>query len=137
MPFWRCYFHIIWATKQRQRLIVSSLEPVIFETIALKAQEFDCRLLGINAVEDHIHMALMMPPGIAPAEFIGQSKGASSRAVNQSTDGKERFRWQEGYGILTFGEKNLDYVLAYITNQKTHHATGKIKPRLERIEDGD
>ncbi|GIK66215.1 MAG: transposase [Chloroflexota bacterium] len=135
MPFWKCYFHVIWTTKHRQRLIAPRLEPIIFDAIATKVHEFDSRLLGINAVEDHVHVALMIPPGVAPAELIGQTKGLSSHAVNLAIEGKERFRWQEGYGILTFGEKNLDFVLRYIADQKTHHASGKIQPRLELTND--
>lgn len=135
MPYCSCYFHVIWTTKRRQRIIVPNLEPIIANAIATKAKEFDTRLLGFNAVEDHIHLALFIPPNILPSELIGQMKGLSSHAVNIATEGQERFRWQEGYGILTYGEKNLDYVLRYIANQKAHHASGKIQKRLEMTDD--
>jgi putative transposase len=44
-------------------------------------------------------------------------------------------QWQAGYGIVSFGTKDLKWVLNYIRNQREHHSTGNIYERLERTED--
>jgi hypothetical protein len=36
---------------------------------------------------------------------------------------------------VSFGTKDLKWVVDYINNQKEHHRTGKIYDRLERIAD--
>jgi hypothetical protein len=41
--------------------------------------------------------------------------------------------WQNGYGVVSFGTKDLEWVTAYARNQRQHHAEGKIHERLERI----
>jgi hypothetical protein len=39
-----------------------------------------------------------------------------------------------GYGVVSFGTKDLPWIVKYVRNQKEHHATGKIYERLERID---
>jgi len=42
-------------------------------------------------------------------------------------------QWQAGYGVVSFGTRDLDWVKQYIRNQREHHASGKVVDRLERI----
>lgn len=87
----------------------------------------------MNAVADHIHVAVRMPPSISISEFVRQIKGASSHAVNNMAEFSEnKFRWQESYGALTFGQRNLEFVVSYIKDQKQHHANSTTDPYLER-----
>ena len=41
--------------------------------------------------------------------------------------------WQGGYGAVSFGTKDLEWVKAYVRNQRQHHAQGTVHERLERI----
>jgi putative transposase len=61
-------------------------------------------------------------------------KGASSHEVNEQLGlcGKV-LQWQAGYGIVSFGAGDLEWVKEYICNQREHHAHGRISDRLERI----
>jgi hypothetical protein len=43
-------------------------------------------------------------------------------------------QWQGGYGVVSFGTRDLPWVVAYIENQREHHARGTIHERLERVE---
>jgi len=45
--------------------------------------------------------------------------------------------WQNGYGIVSFGTKDLKWVVRYVLNQKEHHKTGKVFKRLESVEKED
>jgi putative transposase len=65
----------------------------------------------------------------------GQLKGAASYEINRSFELDTPFRWQESYGVFTFGERALSDVLDYIARQKEHHLQGTIIPYFERIED--
>jgi putative transposase len=42
--------------------------------------------------------------------------------------------WQGGYGVVSFGAKDLEWVKRYVRNQKEHHARGTTHERLESIE---
>jgi hypothetical protein len=39
--------------------------------------------------------------------------------------------------VVSFGTADLDWVKAYIRNQREHHAQGKVHDRLERISETD
>jgi putative transposase len=133
MPFWKCYYHVIWSTKNREPLILPRYECVLFDAVRSKATELQSTLLAVNGMPDHIHIAVMIPPAVAIGQWVGQVKGASSHAVNlYAPDAETKFRWQESYGVLTFGQLNLAMVTAYIERQKEHHARGALEAYLER-----
>ncbi|MEQ8676042.1 MAG: IS200/IS605 family transposase [Aggregatilineales bacterium] len=135
MSHWKCFYHIVWATKHRQPTITVLWETLIFETVKTKCTEQKCTLLAINGTEDHIHLAVNIPPQIAVAKFIATIKGASSHEVNKSIALEEKFRWQTGYSVHTFGERALKTVIDYIERQKEHHAEGTLYDGLEPDED--
>lgn len=132
MPFWKCYYHIIWATKEREPLITAEVEPVLFDAIRQKGHELGCDVLAINGISDHVHAAVSIPPTLTIADWMKHIKGASSRVINESQmETTARFRWQRGYGVLTVGERHLPMVLEYITKQKEHHSKGTLYAALE------
>ncbi len=136
MPFWRCYYHIIWATKKRAAWITPSVEQVIVKIIREKATDLESTILALNMVEDHLHVAVCFPPKLANAEWVKHMKGASTREVNNQLPNLETaFGWQQSYGVLTFGAKNSKFVVDYVERQKEHHAKGTLETYLEQIDD--
>jgi putative transposase len=135
MAFWRCYYHIVWTVKHREPLITPQAKAVIFDSIRDKSAELESPILVLNGVEDHLHVALNIPPKRAVAEWVRRVKGASSHAVNTRVYPDTHFRWQEGYGALTFGVKNLAFVVDYINRQKEHHVSGPVKAYLETTDE--
>lgn len=111
------------------------METVIYSAIEQKCAELYCDLLAVNGVFDHIHIALTIPPSQNVAYVVGQVKGSSSREVNQSIELPERFQWQEGYGVLTFGEKVIPQVINYIERQKEHHAQNTALAYMEQMDE--
>lgn len=136
MPLWRCYYHMVWATKHRQPLITPQLETLLFEATAHKIAECGAEQIAVNAMPDHIHIAARIPPTILLVDLIQKVKGASSHLINEARnmDG-DRFRWQGGYGLYTVSEPNLPRLLDYIANQKAHHRNGATHPALEPRDD--
>jgi REP element-mobilizing transposase RayT len=135
MPFWKCYYHIIWATKNRETVITPAIETILFPAIQSKSDELRSPILAINGVADHVHVAVCIRPSLAVGDWVGQIKGASSHAVNLAfTDLEPKFRWQTDYGVVTFGVKNAPFVVSYIENQKAHHRSGSLQAYLEQIE---
>jgi len=136
VPFWVCYFHAVWSTKNRTPLITPEIETVIIDAVGHKSAKMECQIMAINCVEDHIHVAVSIPPKVAAAEWIAQAKGLSTHEFNAMyPDLDPNFQWQGGYGALTFGAKRLPFVVDYIQRQKEHHAQATIEPYLERIDD--
>jgi len=135
MPYSKLYYHFIWGTKNRFPYIDSGIEPEIYRAIVAKAQEMGGFVHAIGGIEDHIHLGVSIPPKLALAKFIGDVKGNSSHFVNHVIKPDFEFHWQDEYGVLSFGEKNLSAVVRYIHNQKQHHADGTLIAEMERIDE--
>jgi putative transposase len=135
MPYWKLYCHFIWGTKNRLPLIDLAFEDKLYRAIAAKAKDMDGFVHAIGGTEEHMHLAVSVPPKVAPAKFIGDVKGNSSHYVNHVIKPEFEFYWQDEYGVLSFGEKNLSAIVKYIHNQKRHHADGTIIAAMERMDE--
>jgi putative transposase len=127
--------HITWHCKESSPLLTPQVEPVAHRIISQRiASTPEVFVHEIGGTETHIHIAVTIPPSLTISEFVGQVKGASSHDVNQqfAIRGKV-LQWQAGYGVVSFGTKDLPWVKQYIRNQREHHAAGRTSDRLERI----
>ena len=135
MAFWRCYYHVVWATKDREPSITASVEQTIVQAATEKSEALECPVQAINSVADHVHVAVSIPPKVAVAEWVRNIKGITAHEINTMfPDLETRFRWQRSYGVLTFGAKMLPTVTDYIERQKEHHAANTLEAYLEQIE---
>ena len=132
MPYWRLFYHAIWATRYRERLIAPDVEPVVHSLLRSKAIGLGATVFALNGMEDHVHLVLSIPPKLALAEFIGKVKGSTSTRFNKSGLTNRPLRWQEEYAILSFDTKRLPQYVAYVENQKVHHARAELISLLER-----
>jgi putative transposase len=83
-------------------------------------------------MSEHVHVAISIPPKLAVATLIGQLKGASSHHINDHyMDGT--FAWQAEYGVLSFSERSLSTIVAYVKNQKKHHAEDTLNRTMENF----
>lgn len=138
MAFWRLYYHLIWSTKGRQNLIIPEREPSLYNYIIGKADSLNCIIHAIGGIENHIHLAASIPPSLAISEFVKIIKGSSAHQFNlESPSSVSKFNWQRGYGVFSLDKKQLNDTVAYVKNQKQHHAQGTIIVPLERDESED
>jgi putative transposase len=126
-------FHITWHTKDNHRAITTALEDRLYRFIHHRVVRTPGAYLhAIGGVEDHVHLAVTVPPTLLVSDWIGELKGASAYHVNRRLPTPQRLVWQPGYGIVSFGTRDLPWVVRYIENQKQHHASGRTVERLER-----
>ena len=130
--FHEIYLHFNWHTKQDRPLLTPRLEPLVHGFLRERCRNTKgVYFHGIGGTATHVHLAVNIEPFVCISDLVGDLKGACSFEINQ----QERFKaleWQRGYGVVSFGKKNLDWVLHYIAHQKEHHARGRIQARLER-----
>lgn len=93
-------------------------------------------VFSINGIEDHVHVVTAIPPRIAVSTFVGQIKGVATAKYNKERSDEDKIYWQNEYGIFSFDRKRLPNVIAYVENQKQHHADQQLIPILERTDDG-
>ena len=133
MTYWRLHYHLIWATYERQPLLIGEGEKMFYGVLYNKAKELGIKIHAAGNVDDHAHVVCSIPPRLSVAEVVRQLKGASSFAINNMDGGDGDFKWQAGYGALSVSEKNLEKVKAYAAKQKEHHRDETIVSFYENI----
>ena len=134
MPYWRTYYHLVWATKDREPLITPEVEKRLYAYLIRKAAEIGVRVYAINGGQDHIHLVVSIPPSQSIADVVHRLKGASSHNLGMQG---VAFEWQRGYGVLTMGEKQRSIAEDYVLKQKAHHADKEVNTALERCAEQD
>lgn len=127
------YLHLVWATWDRLPCITSDIEEVVYAAIVAKCQEHHCAVIAIGGVEDHIHILLRASPKLDIPGLARDAKGSSSHLVTTTVKPDAFFRWQGGYGAFSVDPRSIDRVVAYIKNQKQHHATGTLLAYFEQF----
>ena len=131
--------HIVWHAKNSLPLLTSEIE-------SLAHRYLKKRIVGtpgafvheIGGIETHVHVVVTVPPTLLISEFIGRLKGGTSHDVNEALGRRQKeLQWQAGYGVVSFGTRDLPWVVEYVRNQREHHARGTAQERLERITQED
>jgi REP element-mobilizing transposase RayT len=132
--FHQLYYHFAWSTHARIALIRRDYRPALLKIVNEEAKKCGGWPIRHNAMPEHVHLLVRLPPTVAVSEFIGQVKGAASYRVNEEIRPSFNLKWQEGYGVLTLRKNELEAVSRYIDNQETHHRLGKLSDLLETTE---
>ena len=129
--------HLVWHTNLSHPFLKPDVEAMTITALREKAASLGNNYVHeIGGTENHIHLAVSIEPTVTISELIGMLKGYSSHEVNRRVGlGRTVLQWQTGYGVVSFGTRNLDWIKEYIRNQKERHAGGKVQDRLERITD--
>jgi putative transposase len=130
MPYWKLFYHAVWSTKNREPFLMPERERIVIRSIRTTLSNLKAIRHAIGGTDDHIHVALSIPPSIAIAVVVARMKGASTHAVNDAELTKT-FPWQSAYGVVSFGEKALPDVVAYVDHQRERHLAKRLWPTLE------
>ncbi len=127
--------HMVWHTKNSSPLLTPTVEPVVYRALRKRIVDTPGAFVHeIGGIETHVHIAVSIPPTLTPSDWIGKLKGGTSHDVNQQTSTHDKvLQWQVGYGMVSFGTKDLPWVVAYINNQREHHAKNTTVARLEQF----
>ena len=123
-------YHIIFSTKGRQPFLHDDLRDQLFAYIGGVARNKGGILLKINAVEDHLHLLLKIPPDIAVATLVAAIKANSSRWIGETFPQLRDFSWQAGYSSFTVSESLKEGVARYIASQPEHHKKRSFEDEL-------
>ena len=120
--------HLTWHCKESAPMLTAQIEPVAHRLIKQRIiRTPEVILQAIGGTDTHIHVAITIPPTLTVSEFVGQIKGGSSHDVNEQFElGGKVLQWQIGYGVVSFGTKDLPWVKQYIHNQREHHGAQRV-----------
>lgn len=138
MALWRLYYHLVWATKERQPFINQERETKLYHYIIGKSDQIRCIVHAIGGIEDHIHLVISIPPTLSIADCVKRIKGSSAHYLNNlQSNSLDKFAWQEGYGVFSLGSKQLEQAITYVQNQKIHHSQKTTIASLEHYTSED
>ena len=115
------YIHCVFAVKFRKAVIQSDWEECLHKYITGIVQNNGHKMLAINSTYDHMHLFVGLNPSQSISDMMRLVKGDSSEFINKHRLTQGKFKWQAGYGAFSNSRSQIDDVVKYILNQKTHH----------------
>ncbi|MCZ7608283.1 MAG: IS200/IS605 family transposase [Planctomycetota bacterium] len=120
--------HMVFATHERQPLIVGDFKPDLHAYMAGTVRGMGVFLHALDGVEDHCHLVFDLPPKLALAEFANQLKSGASRWAR--SNGHRQFGWQRGYGAFSVNHSSLERAVQYVLKQEEHHQRQSFRDEL-------
>ena len=119
--FTNLLYHIIFSTKERRPLITIDYQPRLYNYIGGVIRGAEGISLGINGVEDHVHVLAKLRPNRALSDVLRDLKCNASGWMHDVFPSLSNFSWQRGYAAFTVSQSNLHQVQQYLARQKQHH----------------
>src|SRR5215203_7485809 len=113
------YFHLVFSTKDRRRLILPEWESRLHAYMGGIVKGLDAMPLKIGGVEDHVHLLVSLKSKHRLDYFLRDLKADSSEWIHKEV--ARMFEWQKGYGAFSVSSTAVDAVGRYIENQREHH----------------
>ena len=105
---WECKYHIVILPKYRQKVLYGRMRDGVGGILRDLCRQKGIELIEGNAVSDHVHMVLGIPPKYSVAMTMGYLKGKSAVKIHRElmrTRGTlfGRSFWARGYCVSTVG----------------------------------
>ena len=105
---WKCQYHIVFAPKYRRKAIYGKLKRDIGAILRELCERKHVSIIEANAMPDHIHMLVEIPPNQRVSDFMGYLKGKSTMIIferysNLKYKYGNRHFWCRGYYVSTVG----------------------------------
>jgi len=119
---WDCKYHVVILPKYRRNVLYGKTRRRIGEILRDLCRQKAIGLVEGNAMPDHIHMVLSIPPKYSVAMTIGYLKGKSAVRIHREIAGTKgtlfgRTFWSRGYCVSTVG-LDEDQIREYVRNQQ-------------------
>jgi REP element-mobilizing transposase RayT len=105
--FTQIYLHLVFAVQNRVSLIKPEWKDELYKYITGIIQNNRHKLIAINGMSDHLHIATGYKPHQLIPDLLQDIKGSSSKWINERKFVKGKFIWQEGYSAFSFSHSQL------------------------------
>ena len=119
---WECKYHFVITPKYRQKVFFGKMRRQVGAILRDLCRQRKIELLEGDAVVDHIHMVLSIPPKYSVANTLGFLKGKSAVRIHRELMKKRRVTglhfWAAGYCVSTIG-LNEETIRKYVREQQS------------------
>ena len=123
--------HAIWSVKERRPLIGDGVRAGLHGYMAGILKNIESPALIINSVDDHIHVLCQLSKNLAACKLVEEVKKSSSKWMKEQ--GVLDFSWQNGYGVFSVSQSNVNAVRKYIEGQAEHHQKRDFKTEFREF----
>ncbi|PCJ51424.1 MAG: IS200/IS605 family transposase [Candidatus Hydrogenedentota bacterium] len=119
---WDCLYHVVIVPKYRRKVFFGKRRKEIGEILRQLCRQKGIGLVEGNAMPDHIHMVLSIPPKYSVSMTLGYLKGKSAVNILRNLSKTKgtlfgRTFWSRGYCVSTVG-LDEQMIRAYVRNQE-------------------
>jgi REP element-mobilizing transposase RayT len=125
--------HIIFSTKNRERIITPEIEPELFAYMGGILRNHESRLLDAGGTDDHVHLLVSQSKNVSLSALLNDVKKDSSSWIKTKGSRFRNFHWQDGYGAFSIGKSDVPALKQYLAGQKEHHRKRTFKEELIEI----
>jgi len=131
--FGNVYIHFVFSTKFRESLLDSKLISLLSEHIKSNLFEnYRIKTLSVNGYKDHLHVLIIHNTDYLIPAIVKAIKGESSHWINSCHLCKNKFLWQEGYGVFSVSHSVVSELSKYIEDQEKHHSSMSFNEETEK-----
>jgi len=114
--------HIVFSTKNRSPFLSDkNVREEMHAYLGGTCNNLDCPVLTVGGVADHVHILCALSRNLSIAKVIGDIKRGSSKWIKTKGRMLTKFAWQNGYGVFSVGQSEVEHVRQYIVDQEDHH----------------
>jgi REP element-mobilizing transposase RayT len=103
-------------------IITPEIEKDLYKYIAGILRNLNCPALIVGGHKNHIHILISLSRTLTISTVLQKVKKDSSKWVKTKGNKYRKFYWQNGYGVFSVSQSQIDSVITYIENQKYHHS---------------
>ena len=119
---WMCKYHIVFTPKYRRKVIYNEYKASIVTILKDLCKWKGVEIIEGQAMVDHVHLPVSIPPKMSVSSFMGYLKGKSAlmifdRHANLKYKYGNRHFWARGYYVSTVG-LNEATIAKYVREQE-------------------
>src|SRR4029079_7645923 len=125
--------HLVFSTKERRPFLRDQpLREELHRYLGGILTNLECQPLIIGGVEDHVHLLFAHSRTATVADVVKELKRGSSVWLKTQSPELSEFAWQNGYGVFSIGQSQIDDVRTYIAGQEEHHRKISFREEFRR-----
>jgi putative transposase len=117
----KIYIQAVFAVKYRSNLIDKSWKDELHKYISGIITTKQQKSIIVNGMPDHVHCFIGLKPNMSISDLIRDVKNNSSKFINEKKFIEGKFQWQEGFGVFSYAQSQVESVYNYILNQEIQH----------------
>jgi putative transposase len=126
--------HVVFSTRERRPFLKDqALREELHRYLGGILANRECQPLIIGGVEDHVHLLFAHSRTATVADVVKEVKRGSTAWLKTKSPALSDFSWQNGYGIFSIGQSQVEEVCAYIAGQEDHHRKNSFQDEFRRL----